>query len=98
MNVTIPREKIEWFPTIDYEACLHDKACLEFCHNEVFVWNAEVGRVEIANPCNCVIGCTSCAQICPAEAITFPDKDELKNTLRRLKAEVLAAQTAVGAA
>lgn len=90
MSVTIPRDRVDWAPVIDYEACLHDRACLDFCKSDVFAWNEEAMRVEVVNPRNCVIGCTSCAQICPAEAISFPDKDELTRTLRRLKADVEA--------
>ena len=98
MSVSIPRERIDWAPTIDYAVCLHDRACLDFCHNEVFLWNDEAGRVEVVHPLNCVVGCTSCALICPAEAISFPDIEELKSALRRLKAEALAAQAATGEA
>ena len=78
--------------------CLHDRACLDFCHNDVFAWSDEAGRVEVVNRCNCVIGCTSCAQICPVEAISFPDKDEFRSALRRLKAEAVAAQASAGGA
>ncbi len=27
----------------------------------------------VANPGNCVLGCTTCAKLCPEDAITFPD-------------------------
>lgn len=40
------------------------------------------------NPFNCVVGCASCAQICPVEAISFPSKDELRATLRHLRSEM----------
>jgi NAD-dependent dihydropyrimidine dehydrogenase PreA subunit len=96
MSFSVPREKIDWAPRIDYEACLHDRACLDFCKNDVFVWNEEAMRVEVVNPRHCVIGCTSCGQICPAEAISFPDTEELKRTLRRLKAEAAAAPAPPG--
>jgi|ERR1035437_2923158 NAD-dependent dihydropyrimidine dehydrogenase PreA subunit len=88
MKVDIPQEQIAWFPTIDYGICTADRACLDFCHNDVFHWNETEVRVEIVNRDNCVLGCTSCAQICPVEAISFPDKEELRQTLRRLREEV----------
>lgn len=86
MKADIPRDQVAWFPTIDYEACIGDRACLDFCTNSVFEWNAADDRVAVVRPLNCVIGCTSCAKICPPEAITFPDPEELKQTLRRLRA------------
>jgi NAD-dependent dihydropyrimidine dehydrogenase PreA subunit len=92
MNVDIPRDQIAWFPTIDYSLCTADRACLDFCHNDVFRWNEAEARVDVVNRDNCVLGCTSCAQICPAEALSFPDKEELRQTLRRLRAEVSQSQ------
>jgi NAD-dependent dihydropyrimidine dehydrogenase PreA subunit len=94
--ISIQRDRIDWAPGIDYKTCLRDRACLDFCENDVFAWNEEAMRVEVVNPRNCVIGCTSCAQICPVDAIAFPDKEELKRTLRRLRAE--AAVTPEGGA
>lgn len=92
MKVDIPQEQIAWFPTIDYGLCTADRACLDFCHNDVFHWNEVGARVEVVNRDNCVLGCTSCAQICPVEAISFPDKEELRQTLRRLRAEARQGQ------
>jgi len=92
-STTIPREKIPWYPTINSELCISDQECLNFCRNEVFSLDQESGRVVVSNPYNCVIGCDSCAQICPVQAITFPDKEELREALRRLRQ---GAQVATG--
>jgi NAD-dependent dihydropyrimidine dehydrogenase PreA subunit len=97
-SVTIPREKIPWFPTINYDACTADQECLNFCKSGVFAWEEETARVVVSQPNNCVVGCDSCAQICPVEAITFPDKNELRATLRRLRAEAGAQVAVVGPA
>jgi len=45
-----------------------------------------------------VLGCDSCAQICPVEAISFPDKDELRASLRKLRQEAGAQAAVVGPA
>jgi len=87
MGTNVPREKITWFPTIDYDACLGDRLCYDFCHNDVFVWDEENQRPIVQNRLNCVVGCDSCAQLCPSEAIKFPSKEELRATLRRLREE-----------
>ena len=94
MKASILRDRIGWFPTINYDACLADSACLDFCKSGVFEWDKADARVVVAQPLNCVVGCTSCAQICAAEAITFPDKDELKRTLRQLRDELAESGSA----
>jgi NAD-dependent dihydropyrimidine dehydrogenase PreA subunit len=98
MGTNLPREKISWFPTINVDACLGDRACYEFCKNDVFVWDEENQRPIVQNPTNCVVGCESCAQLCPSEAITFPSKEELRATLRRLREEMKRDQEAAPAA
>jgi len=90
-NSSIPREKIPWFPTIDYDLCSGDQECLKFCRNGVFVWDEKAARTLVANPYGCVVGCDACTKICSAGAITFPDKEELRGTLRRLRAEMQQA-------
>lgn len=32
----IPREKIPWFPIIDYDKCVGCQECFNFCGNGVF--------------------------------------------------------------
>lgn len=86
----IPRDKIPWFLSIDPALCISDQECLNFCHNNVFAMDDASGKVVVDRPLNCVVGCDSCAQIFPGQAITFPDKDELRATLRRLRTEAEA--------
>ncbi|NPV70227.1 MAG: ferredoxin family protein [Firmicutes bacterium] len=35
-------------------------------------------KLVVANPHNCVVGCSNCAPRCPVEAITFPPLSVLK--------------------
>ncbi len=97
---TIPREKIPWFPKVDYETCIGDQECFKFCRNDVFVWDEENNHPIVKNPYNCVVGCQACLNVCPTDSLQFPDKDELRATLRRLRAEMdqerLEATSAVG--
>ncbi len=97
MRTNIPREKITWFPTINFDACLGDRVCSDFCKNGVFSWDEANQRPIVENPLNCVVGCETCAQLCPTEAITFPDKDELRATLRRLREEMKQQEAAQSA-
>lgn len=90
-NLNVPREKIPWFPTIDPDLCIGDKDCIEFCHNDVLAFDEDAFKAVVVHPYNCVVGCESCAKLCPAEAIHFPDQGELRSLLRRLRAEGQAA-------
>lgn len=81
----IPREKIPWYPTIDPEKCTNCGSCLEFCSNGVFEQGEDT--MMVVNPYNCVVGCSSCVKICPSDAITFPDQQELIEKLKKLRKE-----------
>lgn len=85
---TIPRERIPWFPKVDYEICTGDQECFNFCKNDVFTWDEGNNRPIVKNPYNCVVGCQACINVCPVEALEFPSKDELRATLRQLRLEM----------
>lgn len=84
-----PRERIPWFPTVDYGLCTGDQECFNFCKNQVFTWDEEQNHPCVTNPYNCVVGCQACVNVCPVQAISFPSKEELRQTLKRLRAELL---------
>ncbi len=81
----LPREKIPWFPTIDFDKCVGCKECFNFCGNGVFEWDEENNKPIIEEPYNCVIGCLACAKLCNGEAIKFPTKKELKDAVNKAK-------------
>ena len=88
MQSSVPREKISWFPKIDFDACIGDQECVTFCKNDVFVWDELKNRAEVIRPFNCVVGCDACSQMCPADAISFPSKEEPRRTIRALIEEI----------
>ena len=77
------RQKVPWFPLIDAEKCTNCGLCLDFCSNNVF--KAGELATTVANPYNCVVGCSSCQRICSSDAITFPSNDELIQWLKELR-------------
>jgi NAD-dependent dihydropyrimidine dehydrogenase PreA subunit len=95
-NSGIAREKIPWYPAIDADLCIGDQDCLNFCKNDVLAFDENAFKAVVANPYNCVVGCDSCAQICPVEAIKFPDKEQLRSRLRKLRAEAQQPHQATG--
>lgn len=77
--VGFPREKIQWHPIIDEGKCNACGVCLN-CGMKVFQWVD--GRPKVAKPNDCVIGCTTCANLCPQWAISFPKIDEVRRIYR----------------
>ena len=69
----IPREEIPWFPTIDAETCIGCQLCYVTCGRNVFEMH-EIQAIAV-DPMNCAVGCTTCANICPTAAISFPPLD-----------------------
>lgn len=65
-----PREKIDWFPTVDPEKCVQCGMCMN-CGKAVYDWT-EDGPV-VARPYQCIVGCSTCGNLCMGEAISFPD-------------------------
>jgi len=75
-----PREKVEWYPTVEPAKCVKCGMCMN-CGKNVYNWTEQGPRV--ARPYNCVVGCTSCANLCAGEAITFPSVVGLRKLYKR---------------
>ena len=73
-----PREEIPWYPEVDKEKCTGCKNCFEFCSHNTYEWDDKKEKPEVANPYNCVVGCSNCRTQCPVEAIKFPPLSMLK--------------------
>jgi formate hydrogenlyase subunit 6/NADH:ubiquinone oxidoreductase subunit I len=72
----IPRKEIPWFPTVDVEKCIGCELCFVTCGREVYeiaAGSPRKARVERAY--NCMVGCSTCAVVCPTMAIAFPPRD-----------------------
>jgi CDP-4-dehydro-6-deoxyglucose reductase len=88
---SLPRDRLYWQPTIDTDACLGDRQCVDFCKNGVFEWDEANSVPIVKQPLNCVLGCTTCADICPVQAIHFPSTDDLRAQMRNLHREIEAS-------
>ena len=71
-----PREHIPWFPTVAAELCDGCGVCLRLCKNGVLAATSD-SKVEVIESFKCVVGCSSCADICKPGAITFPPRSIL---------------------
>ena len=75
-----PREQIPWFPTVALDLCDGCGACLKFCSFGVYRAMPD-GKVVVADPFRCQVGCSMCVNACPPHAISFPPHTIL-NTYR----------------
>ena len=69
----IPRDQIPWLPTVDPDACIGCQLCYVTCGREVYEMHD--AHAVAVDPMNCAVGCTTCANICPTNAISFPTLD-----------------------
>src|SRR3989304_2119541 len=83
----VPRSKIPWGPTIDYEKCVSCGKCVDYCKLGVYELEENQGkkRPVIKNPNSCVVLCTGCEEICPAGAIKHPSKRETREIIKKLR-------------
>jgi NAD-dependent dihydropyrimidine dehydrogenase PreA subunit len=83
----VPRNKIPWDPTIDYEKCISCGKCVDFCHMEAFAFEEKEGKKKavVKNPNSCVVFCRGCEDICPAGAITHPSEEETQKIIEKLQ-------------
>jgi NAD-dependent dihydropyrimidine dehydrogenase PreA subunit len=81
----IPREQIPWYPRIDLDKCVGCQECFNFCRNGVYLWDEDKSQPIVANPYNCVVGCSACANLCTGEAISFPTKEEIRQVIAALQ-------------
>lgn len=79
------REKIPWFPTIDYGKCNYCMECDKFCPHGVFLRQEGERKLVVANPTNCVVFCRACAKTCGPDALSFPNKVETTALIKRLR-------------
>lgn len=69
----IPREEIPWFPKFDEEACIGCQLCYVTCGRGVYEMHD--GTAVAVDPMSCAVGCSTCANVCPTGAISFPPMD-----------------------
>lgn len=88
----IPRADIPWYPTVDQETCIGCTLCYTTCGRGVYTM--QDNRAVVANPLNCMVGCSTCATVCPVQAISFPDRDMIWKLEREHKIFKIVRQEA----
>ena len=81
----IPRKLIPWFPSIDENKCNGCKICMNYDKHQVFAYDESKKKVYVANPYSCEVYCQGCQFQCPKDAISFPDKNQIKEIFKELR-------------
>jgi len=68
----VDRSLLVWHPALESDRCTGCEICVLTCGNDVFRWSRRAKRPVVANPGKCMVGCTTCARVCPSDALTFP--------------------------
>lgn len=92
----IPRKEIPWYPQVDYKKCIGCGLCFMTCGRVVYDWDFKQMRPIVARPYNCLVGCSTCANLCPREAINFPSLEVLRKYRDLGKAVVKARKRLEG--
>lgn len=79
----VERKEINWHPTIDKKKCVKCGMCMN-CGKKVFEWDSD-GKAVVQNPLACVVGCSTCANLCLGSAISFPPLEELRVVFRKYR-------------
>ena len=79
----IPRENIDWHPTIDTEKCIGCGMCVTGCGRKVYGFDFEKKKAVVVRPLNCMVACVTCANTCLEDAISFPPAEYIREIIKK---------------
>jgi len=80
----VDRDQIDWYPIIDESKCIGCGMCVTTCGRGVYKFDYENRKSKVANPNNCMVACQTCANLCPAKAITFAEEDRTREKAQKI--------------
>lgn len=78
----VERADIDWHPSIDETICLGCGLCVTGCSRKVYRYDYEKKRPVVTVPIYCMVACTTCANACPAHAISFPPLSRVHHLIK----------------
>lgn len=81
----IPREQIDWLPTLVAERSIGCGLRATACGKNVYSFDYEANQPVVAAPQACMVGCTTCAVLCPQDALEFPSVGYVRQIIRKNK-------------
>lgn len=79
----VPKHVINWFPTIASDRCAGCGICVTSCFRGVLAFDYEAGQAVAVTPGMCVVGCMTCACLCPEDAIRLPSRTHIQGLIKR---------------
>ena len=87
----IDRNSIDWHPVIDESRCIGCGMCATTCGRGVYKFDYGKRKSVVVEPNHCLVGCQTCANLCPAGAISFTQEPQTT----REKAQGIVKETGV---
>ncbi len=81
----VPRKEIKWYPRVDPAACIGCGLCAVICGRGVYSYDLVSRKPIVAKPYNCLVGCQTCANLCPVGAIEFPPPEVAQEAAKKYK-------------
>ena len=81
----VPRDEINWHPSVDEDLCTGCGLCVTGCGRGVFAYDYERQKAVVVEPLHCMVGCVTCANVCLDGAITFSPLQQLHKLIRARK-------------
>jgi len=88
----IPRETIEWHPTVDEDKCIGCGMCATGCGRKVYGFDYDRKKAVVLRPANCMVACVTCANTCLRDAISFPPTERVRELIKKEKLLVAARE------
>jgi len=79
----IPRAEIDWSPTIEVDYCTGCGLCATSCARGVYAYDYDRNKPVVVDPTMCMVGCTSCAMLCPQDAVELPSRGYIHNLVKK---------------
>jgi CDP-4-dehydro-6-deoxyglucose reductase len=79
----VPRDEIEWHPTVEKELCIGCGVCVLGCGANVFAFDFYENKSVVVAPLNCKVGCVTCANTYPVHAIGFPPLSYIHKIIKK---------------
>jgi NAD-dependent dihydropyrimidine dehydrogenase PreA subunit len=78
----VARSEIEWYPTVNTELCVGCGLCATSCGRGVYAFNYDTNKPVVTTPQMCMVGCTTCAFVCPEDALDFPSRGYIRKLVK----------------
>lgn len=79
----VPRDEIDWYPTVGFELCIGCGLCVLGCGSAVYTFDFKKNKPVVVAPLKCKVGCVTCQNTCPRHAISFPPLSYLHRIIKK---------------